>query len=125
MGELASNLLKFGNQITGRASDFTVYSLMGDMLKSKGAMLSAICSTIETILNMLDAMSNFSGAYVLPISGHGNKQWFQDQLINSSGGPFDADPVPTYTGGALFMAYGPTTTEIELLFDLFGMEAQF
>lgn len=123
LGEITEKMLGFANSISGPASSSDLYGNFADMLSAKASYLTNFVSDIEDILNAISLVLNFDGAYVLPIYGQGDADWLKTQLLNSSGGPLDAEDA-NYSMGAMLLSTGATTTPADTLFSLFGLATE-
>lgn len=120
IGEIAKKMLAFSDSITGAIGGNAIYSAFADQLRDKAALLIGFANTVSALLSSIENMLNWEGAYVLPIYGQGDATWLQSILTDSRGGPWNVSGA-RYTAGVMFLATGGTSTQVDLLFDLFGL----
>ncbi len=118
MGVLAKKLIAFKDVVALSVEGNDAYSLFAQQLSDKSALLQGWASEIVAFLDLISALVNFEGAYVLPIYGEHDQDSLSAALSGSTGGLMDLEDAE-YTSGASFLAVGAASADV--LFDLFGL----
>lgn len=120
VGELVDVLLNFSDSVTAAAAASDIYGRFAEQLRQKAIILNQIAATVDEIVASLEESTDFTGAFVLPIIGQGDKAWLQNEILTATGGPHDLEYV-NYSAGITFLTTGGTSAPAELLLSLFGL----
>jgi hypothetical protein len=120
IGDLARKVHAFGETLTSAASGGDIYNNFVSLLFQKAETLSGFADSITTLLTDIQSMLDWEGAFVLQIYGQGDAAWVQNIIRNARGDLYEVANA-NYTAGAVFLATGGTTDQIDMLMDLFGL----
>lgn len=121
LGKVVDLFLNFSNSISAAQGASSLYGLFADQLSMKADALRSISTDVTSLVEKLTSNMGFEGAYMLHIYGQGDKEWLQQQLTQSTGGPLDLIDAQ-FSIGVVFLATGGTTEPADLLFSLMGLE---
>lgn len=119
LGDVVEKLYAFMSAIAPAPVSSGLYTAFAELLADKAALLNLVVTKILEVLNIIEIVLNFQGAYILPIYGTGDAAWFRRELLTSTGGPRDLGPEYEYSVGTVFLTTGGTNAAT--LLSMFGV----
>ncbi len=106
IGDIVRLLLGFADQITAARSG--LLETFADFLSDKADVLLSLSDKFQQILDELESLLQFEGAWILPIYGEFDSGDIQNILQHTEGGPEDLSGMD-YTAGVMLLSNGGTT----------------